>query len=321
MTFKILILRQLTPKAQQKVDRLDKLKYAIIQHNHLDSTFSRDEILGKVKDCDAIMVLGHEPVNQELLMVARKLKVVSTATVGVDHIDLEECKKRGIVVCNTPGVLDDCVADLTLGLILATTRKFHTATKALKDGEWRCPIGNPMAFAGIQITGKVVGLLGLGRIGLAITERLRGFKLKSIIYHCRTPKPNSGFEYVSFHDLLQQSDILVICCSLTPETRGIIGKQEFEMMKNSSVIINIGRGPIIVQEELVEALESNEIALAGLDVMEQEPIDPNHPLVTKLAHKCLLLPHIGSATVETREAMCNMALDKMIAALEATIQI
>jgi len=221
-----------------------------------------------------------------------------------------------VYVTNTPGVLTDATADLTWGLILAVTRRIVEADRFVRSGEWyRTGTGwHPLMLLGFEVTGKTLGIIGMGRIGRAVAERARGFKMKVLYYSRRRLPPEEeerlNARYVDLDTLLRESDIVSIHTPLTPETYRMIGERELKLMKNTAYLINTARGKVVDTDALVRALKEGWIAGAGLDVFEEEPLPPDHPL-TKLDN-VVLTPHIGSATVETRTRMALMVAENLI---------
>ncbi|KAG1462962.1 hypothetical protein G6F46_003131 [Rhizopus delemar] len=244
-----------------------------------------------------------------------KLKVIATMSVGYDHIDVEAVKSRNILIGYTPDVLTDATADLTILLTLGAARRIKEAIQAAENGLWR--EWRPTWLCGSQFTNKTVGIVGLGRIGEAVAYRMKAFGISRIIYSGRKRKPEAedklNAELVSFDMLLAESDYVIVCCALTKETRHLFNYKAFSKMKKTAVFVNSARGGIIDQDGLVKALEENLIGSAGLDVTDPEPLSPTHKLYS--FPNCLILPHIGSATLETRERMASMSLDNVLAAL------
>lgn len=281
----------------------------------------REQLLKKVAGKDALFCMLTEKINAELLDAAGpNLKVIGTMSVGFDHIDLEECKRRGILVGNTPDVLTDATAELTVSLLLATSRRLMEATKEVTNGGWSNCAWGPLWMCGKSLAGSVVGVVGLGRIGFAVAERLHAFKVKQIVYCGNAPKPKASEQlnakFVSFEELLRVSDFVIGCCALNPKTAGLFNKGAFKKMKSSTIFINTSRGGLVNHDDLYEALTTGEIKAAGLDVMTPEPLPTDHKL-TKLSN-CVLLPHIGSATVETRTAMGVLTAQNILAGLEGS---
>ncbi|XP_073447722.1 glyoxylate reductase/hydroxypyruvate reductase-like isoform X1 [Aquarana catesbeiana] len=282
-----------------------------------DDPVPRSELLKKVAGIQGLYCLLTEKIDKELLDAAGpSLKVVSTMSVGYDHLSLDEIKKRGIRVGFTPDVLTEAVAELTVALLLATSRRLIEAVDEARSGGWGT--WKPLWMCGSGLTGSTVGVLGLGRIGEAIINRLKPFGIKKILYNDIAPRhelaEKISAEFVSLLELANQSDVLLVCCALTPDTHGICNKQLFSNMKSNAVFINTSRGAVVNQEDLYQALVAKQIAAAGLDVTVPEPLPTDHPLF-KLKN-CVILPHIASATVETRNAMAALAANNLLAGLK-----
>ncbi|XP_029458874.1 glyoxylate reductase/hydroxypyruvate reductase-like [Rhinatrema bivittatum] len=282
-----------------------------------DDPVPRTELLRKVAGVQGLYCLLTEKIDEEVLKAAGpSLKVVSTMSVGYDHLSLDALKKRGIQVGYTPDVLTEAVAELTVALLLATSRRLIEAVDEARNGGWGT--WKPLWMCGNGLTQSTVGILGLGRIGAAIAKRLKPFGVKKFLYADIGPRPEVAAtisaEFVSLDVLAQQSDFITVCCALTPETQGICDKHLFSKMKNSAVFINTSRGAVVNQEDLYQALVSGQIAAAGLDVTVPEPLPVDHPLF-KLKN-CVILPHIASATVETRNAMAALAANNILAGLK-----
>lgn len=274
-------------------------------------------ILEKVKEVDALVPLLTDKIDKKVMDNAPNLRIIAQYAVGYDNIDVEYATKKGIYVTNTPGVLTEAVADLTWGLILAVARRIVEADHYVRSGEWySTKTGwHPMMMLGIEVNGKTLGILGMGRIGRAVARRAKGFNMR-VIYYSRHRLPEDvekelGAEYVDFETLLKESDILSIHVPLTPETRYMISEKELKMMKKGAILINTARGAVVDTKALVKALEEGWIAGAGLDVFEQEPLPPENPL-TKFKN-VVLAPHMGSATIETRTNMGVLVAKNLIA--------
>ena len=277
---------------------------------------SREELLEAVKDIDALYCTLNEKIDKELLDRAEKLRVVGTMSVGVDHIDVEYATSKGIYVVHTPGVLTETVADHAWALLLAAARRVAEADDMIRRGEWTIPWA-PTMLLGHDVYGRVLGIVGLGRIGYAVAKRARGFDMK-ILYYDIVRRPEAerelGAEYTSLDDLLRRSDFVTIHVPLTPETRKLIGERELKLMKKTAILVNTARGPIVDQKALTKALSEGWIAAAGLDVFEKEPIDPNDPLLR--LRNVVLTPHIGSASHDTRNKMAEMAAEGIVKVLK-----
>lgn len=252
----------------------------------------------------------------ELLDAAPNLKAIASISVGVDNYPVEELTRRGILLCNTPDVLTETTADTGFSLIMASARRVVELAEYVKRGDWKSSIG-PEQF-GSDVHGKTLGMVGFGRIGQAVARRgALGFGMK-ILYSNASPKPDLeaelGARRCELDELLQQSDFVCAIVPLTPETRQLIGAREFELMKESAIFINISRGQVVDEQAMIQALESGQIRGAGLDVFEQEPLQADSPL-PKMPN-VVALPHIGSATYETRTAMAQRAVDNIMLALD-----
>lgn len=265
-------------------------------------------------EASGIFCLLDDPIPAEILHNAPELKVVSNMAVGVDNIDLETCTKLGIPVGNTPGVLTEGTADLTLALLLSVARQLPKASSDARLGKWAG--WNPTGWLGADLKDATVGIIGLGKIGFAVAQRLSGFGPR-IIFTSKHPKPDQArilkARQVSLEELLSTSDFICLHTALTDETKGLIDRAAFKLMKESAILINAARGPVVVTDDLVEALQSGRIRAAGLDVTDPEPLPADHPLFR--LENCLITPHIGSATYHTRKSMAEIALRNLAAGL------
>ncbi|PLJ78252.1 glyoxylate reductase [Infirmifilum sp. NZ] len=285
-------------------------------HNSKEWPPSRQELIEKVRDKDALLCLLTDKIDAEVMDAAPNLKVISTYSVGFDHIDIAEATKRGIYVTHTPGVLTDAVAEFTVGLILAVTRRIVEADKVIRSGQWDKP-WNPYFLTGPELKGKTVGLVGLGRIGVATAKRLSSFDVKLVYYDVERRwdvESVLNMEYVDLDTLLSVSDIVSIHVPLTKDTYHLINEERLRRMKKTAYLINTARGPVVDTNALVKALREGWIAGAALDVFEQEPLPPDHPL-TKFDN-VVLAPHIASATIEARQRMAELAARNLISVLK-----
>jgi len=255
------------------------------------------------------------PVDEELLNHAPKLKVVSNVSVGYNNLNIEQLTKRGIMATNTPNILTDTVADAIFALLLATARRIPELDQFVKTKQWTELLTS--AQYGVDVHHKTIGIIGMGRIGQAIAQRAYGGFNMDVLYHSRTRKQGAEerFQatYCSLETLLQEADFIVLMTPLTDETRGLIGGNEFKQMKNSAIFINGSRGQTVVEKELIYALKTGEIAAAGLDVFEMEPVSFDNPLLQM--NNVVTLPHIGSSTHETELKMSQLAAKNLIAGL------
>ena len=280
-----------------------------------ETALSRGELLEALEGASAVLSTVTEKMDAEAMDAAGPaLKVIANMAVGYDNIDIPEAVSRGIQVTNTPGVLTDATADLAWTLILGTARRVGEAGRCLRAGAW--PGWGPMQFLGMSVYGKTLGIFGMGRIGQAVARRARGFDMK-VLYHDMqrlSPEMEAGLNarQVDKDTLLRESDILSLHCPLLPETRHAFTLEEFRKMKSTALLINTSRGPVVKEADLCAALNQGLIFGAGLDVYEREP-EVYAPLLKE--ERAFLLPHLGSATVETRSIMARMAADNIIAVL------
>jgi glyoxylate reductase len=275
----------------------------------------REILLKEIEEVDGLLSLLTDKIDAEIMDKAKNLKIVSNYAVGFDNIDLKEATKRGIMVTNTPGVLTETTADLAFALLMATARRIVEADKFVRAGKWKT--WEPMLLLGQDIHGAVLGLIGLGRIGYAVAKRAKGFDMKVLYYDLyRNEKAENelGLEFVEMEELLQKSDFVSIHVPLTPDTKHLINEKTLSMMKKTAILINTARGPIVDEKALYKALVNNEIAGAGLDVMDPEPPNINNPLL-KLDN-IIILPHIASASIATRTKMAIMAARNLSAGLK-----
>ncbi|CAM0141497.1 hypothetical protein VKS41_003788 [Umbelopsis sp. WA50703] len=312
MSPRVVVTRRLPPQAQATLEKLD----AEIYQWQEDSAIPRDVLLKEIKGADGLLCLLTDKVDNELLGAAgESLKTISTMSVGYDHIDVEAVKGRKIQLGYTPDVLTDATADLTALLTLAAARRIKESIDAVRNGEWR--EWRPEWLCGSQFTQKTLGVVGLGRIGEAVAHRLKAFGITNVLYSGRTEKPKAAeklqAKFVSLDDLLKQSDYIVVCCALTKETKEMFNYAAFEKMKRTAIFVNSARGGIVKQDDLVRALEDKLIASAGLDVTTPEPLSPDSKLLQ--LPNCVVVPHIGSATMETRDEMGLMAVRNLEAGL------
>ncbi len=272
----------------------------------------RGQLLKRVADCEALVCVITERVDEELLAAAPKLRIVATVSVGYDHIDVAACTRRKVVVTNTPGVLDDTTADLAWALLMAVARRVVEGDRWVRSGTWR---GWDLdQLVGGDVHGKTLGIIGFGRIGRRVAKRALGFDMR-VVYAGRRRaaaevENELRAEFVDRDRLLGDSDFVSLHVPLLPETRHLISQASFARMKRSAYLINTTRGPVVDEAALVEALASGKIAGAGLDVYEHEP--EVHPGLLPL-NNVVLAPHIGSASVETRTKMAVMAAENAAA--------
>ncbi len=273
----------------------------------------RDVLLETLEDADALFCASNVPVDAELIAHAPRLKIIASASVGTDNIDLAAARLCGIPVTNTPGVLVEATADLVWGLTLALMRRIVVGAKWIKDGKWT---SIPAIPYGTDLEEMRLGIVGLGAIGAAVARRAKASRMH-VAYHNRKPRSDDtiiGAWYMSFADLLASADCVIVLVPLTAETRKKFDASAFAQMKPTAYFINAARGGIVDTAALLEALQNGTIAGAALDVTDPEPIAPDHPLLA--LENCIVTPHIGSATHETRERMSLLAARNIVAALD-----
>lgn len=275
----------------------------------------RDALLSAVKGVDGLLCLLTDRIDAELLDAAGpQLKVVSQMAVGYDNIDVAAATARGIPVGNTPGVLTETTADFAWALLMATARRVLEGMQMIREGGWRT--WDPLGLLGPDIHGATLGIVGLGKIGMAVARRARGFSMR-VLATSRRPDPRRAAEVnaeeCSLERLLAESDFVSLHCPLTPETHHLINARTLRLMKPGAILINTARGPIVDQRALLEALRSGIIAGAGLDVTDPEPMAPDDPLLT--LPNVVITPHIASASIRTRDRMARMAAENLLAGL------
>ncbi|WP_436371616.1 2-hydroxyacid dehydrogenase [Cytobacillus sp. BC1816] len=285
-------------------------KYEVVYFEGVNSA-NQSEFYFHLKDAQALLGAGMK-IDKELLDHAPNLKVVSNISVGYDNLNIPELTKRKIMATNTPGVLNDTVADAIFGLMLTAARRISELDQFVKSGEWKAKIKEE--YFGVDVHHKTLGIIGMGGIGSVIAQRAHnGFDMK-VLYHTRSRKGEAedlyNAEYRTLEELLKESDFVCNMAPLTTHTEKLIGEREFGLMKKTAIFVNGSRGAVIDEKALYNSLKEKRILAAGLDVYQHEPINLDHPLL-KLPN-VVTLPHIGSATVETRLKMGLLAANSLI---------
>jgi glyoxylate reductase len=275
---------------------------------------TRDELLEAVRGASGVLATATEKMDGEVMDAAGEgLRVVANMAVGYDNVDVGAAKERGIIVTNTPGVLDETTADVAFMLVLAAARRLGEGERLLRAGRWEW--WGPKQLRGLDVWGKSLGIVGMGRIGRAVARRAKGFGME-VLYHNRSRNEDAekelGARHLDLDALLRESDFVSIHTPLTAETRHLIGERELGLMRETTVLVNTSRGPVVDEAALAEALEGGRIFAAGLDVYEEEP--KVHPKLLELEN-AVLAPHIGSASVETRDRMATLAAENLRAVL------
>lgn len=289
-----------------------------VEVNPDDRPLSRPELLTKVRDKDGVIGLLTDRIDSEFFDAAPKLRGYANYAVGFDNIDVAEATRRGIPVSNTPGVLTEATAELAWALLFAVARRVVESDAVIRSGQWSG--WGPLQFLGADVCGKTLGIVGAGRIGTAMALMSRGFRMP-VVYSSSSGRRNEVLdneldaELVPFENLLERSDFISLHAPLTPQSRHLFNAGTFARMKKTAILINTGRGPLIKEDDLVAALQSGQIAGAGLDVYEFEP-----RMAEGLAAlpNTVLLPHVGSATTSTRANMAAMAARNLLAMLEGS---
>lgn len=312
---KVYVTRQLFEKA------IDLLK----EHTDVevfegeDNPVPREVLLKKIEKVEGLLCLLTDRIDVETLDAGKNLKVVSNYAVGFNNIDIDEATKKGVYVTNTPGILTETTADCAFALMMCIARRIAEADRHTRNGGWIHAWG-PKMFLGSDIHGKTLGILGMGRIGTAMTKRARGFDMNVIYYDSirrEDLEGKLGIKYYSFRDLLKESDFVSIHVPLTDATYHMIGEKELSSMKKTAFLINTARGPIVAEEALFHALKNRMIAGAGIDVFEKEPIEKDNPLL-KLDN-IVITPHIASASIDTRTNMAILAATNLIEVLKGRV--
>ena len=307
----VLVTRRLPQPAMDRIaERCDVTLY------DGESAMPRDQLLDQVRGKVGAVTLLTDKVDDEFLDAAGpQLVIVANYAVGFDNIDVPALTRRGVMASNTPDVLTETTADTAWALMMAAARRIPEGDRFLRTGQdW---VWGPMMMLGQDVHGRTLGIVGFGRIGHAMARRARGFGMKVIYHDVYRPPPELerelGAEYRELDDLLQEADFITLHTNLTEETRHLINEERLKRMKPTAVLVNTSRGPVIDEAALARALRDGEIFAAGLDVFEKEP--EVHPDLLKLEN-AVIIPHLGSATVDTRIAMGLLAADNLIAALE-----
>ncbi|KAJ2940438.1 hypothetical protein O0L34_g120 [Tuta absoluta] len=310
---RVLIVNKKIAEAALEVFQ-NKVEVTVLPYTDDQADDQMVEIKRHIKEVDGMIWNTKHKLTGEILSLAGpQLKAISTVSSGLDHVDLEEVRSRGILLGNSP-MGNASVADVAVGLLIATARRFKEGADEVLTGEWKVGIQWTL---GQDISGSTVGIVGLGGIGQAVARRLRGFEVARILYSGTRDKPEAkelSAERVPLEHLLKESDFVFLSCPLTQETRHLIDADSLRVMKRNSILINVARGGLVDHEALYEALKEQRIYAAGLDVTEPEPLPKHHKLLT--LPNCYVLPHIGPATVTTRSKMASIAAKNIVAALE-----
>lgn len=272
-----------------------------------------DGLRAELEDCQGLVCLLTDRIDQVLLDAVPDLQFVSSMSVGVDHVDVPALTRRGIPLGHTPGVLVDTTADTAFALLLAASRRIAEADRFVRKGEWtRENAWAPEFFTGMDVGGATLGIIGLGAIGQAVARRAAGFGMQVLAWN-RAPRQVPGVTMVALEELLQRCDFVSVHVALAPQTRNLIDAGKIAMMKPGAVLVNTARGGIVDEQALADALINGPLTAAGIDVFETEPVPGDNPLLG--LPNVVVTPHIGSATVRTRARMADMAVANALAAL------
>ncbi|MEX5937284.1 2-hydroxyacid dehydrogenase [Mammaliicoccus sciuri] len=304
MNEKVLVARQLPEKF---INQIKEYAEVDVWNSELEP-MPRESFLERSQDATIVITTLSEQIDEEFFNNATHIKGVVNLAVGFDNIDVKLAEEKSVVVTNTPEVLTETTAELGFTLMLTAAKRIVEAVQYVHNGEWKS--WGPYLLAGKDVHGSTVGIYGMGSIGEAFARRLKGFNCK-VLYHNRSRKEEAeqqlNVEYRTMDELLNESDFVVCTAPLTPETKGIFNRETFKKMKNSAILINIGRGGHIVESDLIEAIEQQEILGAALDVVENEPISDDHPFLKM--DQVIVVPHIGSSSVATRDKMVQLCVD------------
>ena len=308
MSKKVLITRIIPKLAYDMLTRAG-FEVTVWQGN---GPMTQPQLIEQARQVNAIISLGADKLDKYFFSQCSHLDVVAQFAVGYDNIDVAEATRLKIPVGNTPDVLSDATADIAFGLMIAVSRNMFDRHKSIARGEWKQ--FEPLLNLGLELSEKTLGIFGMGRIGMVMAQRCRGAFNMNVIYHNRSRNAEAeklyDARYVSFDELLEQSDVLSVHSVLSDETRGLFNTDVFKKMKTSAIFINTSRGSVHNEEDLIEALNSGTIWGAGLDVTNPEPMRADNPLLQM--HNAAVLPHIGSATVEARNGMARLAAENVI---------
>ena len=302
----VLVTRKLAEAVERRLER----DYAPIL-NPEDKLYTADELIVLSAKVDAILPCHSEHLSADVIeKLSDRVKVIANFSVGYDHVDTDAAKARDIIVTNTPDVLSDATAEIAILLMLGAARRASEGERLVRTQQWKD--WSPAFMVGTQVTGKRFGVVGMGRVGQVTARRARGFDMQVHYYNRRrldADLEDGAVYYDAFADLLPQADVLSIHCPATPDTKGMVNAEALSKLPDGAIVVNTSRGAVVDDDALIDALKSGKVAAAGLDVFNGEPVDI-HPGYRELEN-VFLLPHIGSATSQTRDAMGFRALDNL----------
>lgn len=306
---KVLVTRHVFPKALARL-----ADHVTVDYNDSHDVLSEVELTQRIADVDGVVCQLTDPMTQVVLEAGSAVCVVANVAVGYDNIDIDAATRNRIVVTNTPDVLNETSADFAFALLLASARRLAEGDRFVRDGAWKR--WEVDLLCGVDVHRRTLGIVGLGRIGGAVARRARGFEMR-LLYHSRHPLEEAqeqalGVEYRPLDELLSEADFVSLHVPLNDDTRHLIGARELDLMKRTAVLINTARGSVVDEQALADALDEGRIGAAGLDVFEREPSVEARLLASP---RVTLAPHIASSSVATREKMCTMAVDNVLAVL------
>jgi glyoxylate reductase len=310
MSFSVFVTRHLTTQAEEKLNSFCRAEYW-----PMETPPPYPVLLEKTRDVNGLVCLLTDPIDAELINNAKQLKVISQVAVGVDNIDLDAAAARRIPVGHTPDLLTDATADLTFALILAAARRLGEAIDYARSGRWQT--WGLTTLLGESVHGATLGIVGMGRIGQAVSKRAQGFQMPIVYvnnYHVPEIERDLGATRVTLNQLLERADIVSLHVPLNEANAGLIGTEQFKLMKPHAIIVNAARGAVVNTSALVAALKSGQIGYAALDVTDPEPLPHTHDLYQ--LPNVIIIPHIGSATRSARNKMALLAIDNLIAGLQ-----
>ncbi len=299
---KVLLTRAFQKNPIEYLKKISELEIGSYERN-----LTKDEIIERIIDKEALISLLADPIDKDVIDSAKNLKIIANYAVGYNNVDYEHCINKGIYVTHTPGVLSEATADIAFALLLSVSRRIVESHKFVLDGKFKG--WEPNLMLGKELFGKKVGIIGMGRIGKAFARRCRGFGME-ILYYSRRKLPEEEenklkAKFLPLHELLKESDFISLHIPLTKDTYHLLDREKLELLKESAILINTARGPVVDEKYLINMLKSRRIFGAGFDVYEKEPFIPEE---LKNLQNVVLLPHIGSATEETREKMAMMSV-------------
>jgi glyoxylate reductase len=307
---KVLVTRSLPPPGLKMLNE----KYEVEVNPH-DRVLTKEEIIAGISDAEALVCLLTDSIDKDIIDAGSNLKIISNYAVGYNNIDFKYATEKGIIVTNTPGVLSETTADLAFSLLVSVARRIPEGDRFMREGRFQG--WAPELMLGTDIHGKILGIIGLGRIGTLVAKRALGFDMK-VLYNSANRKPDMekelGIQYAEVDEILKESDFISLHVPLTPQTKGLIGKRELDIMKPSVILINTSRGEVVDEPALINALKNNRIRGAALDVFWGEPTDVSSQLYE--LDNAVLAPHMGSASLETRSKMAEMTAQAVIDSLE-----